>query len=152
MQASVAQIDSFIDSYAGRPDLNTLLHEPALKRGSSTAEQLPVRLLREFPGAIHLRSPGSSLADFTSRLPSISAAGLAPPAADRLVRPELAGVYTQLAADIQLLSSRLRGSDAAASAVASGCPQLKLQHFSQATFGRLDLAWQQLLAQQQQQQ
>lgn len=149
MQASVAQVEEFISSYAGRPDLNMLLHEPALKKGSSTVEQLPVKLLREFEGALHLHSPGSGLLDFTSRLPSISAAGLAPPAADRLVRPELAGVYTQLAADIHTLSSRLRGNDADADSAASGCPQLKLHHYSQVTFGRLDLAWQTAVGQQQ---
>jgi hypothetical protein len=99
---------------------------------------------------MRLRSPDSSLLDFTSRLPSITAAGLAPPAAGRLVRPELAVIYKQLAADIQTLSSRLRGSPSAAAAVASGCPQLRLQHYSQVTFGRLDLAWQTAVGQQQQ--
>lgn len=48
-----------------------------------------------------MRAPNSNIGDFTSRLPSISAAGLSPPAADRLVRPELAEVYKQLAADIE---------------------------------------------------
>jgi len=78
MKSSVAQMEAFISSYAGRPDLNVLLHEPALKKGSSSAEVLPVKLLREFDGAVHLRSPESSIADFCSRLPSISAAGLHP--------------------------------------------------------------------------
>jgi hypothetical protein len=140
MQSSVAQMDTLISSYAGRPDLNVMLHEPALKKGSSSAEGLPVKLLREFEGAVHLRSPESSIADFCSRLPSISAAGLAAPAADRLVRPELAAVYVQLAGGIQRLSSMLKGR-AEAGAVA-GRPQLRLQHYCQATFGRLDLAWQ----------
>jgi hypothetical protein len=140
MQSSTAQIDAFISSYASRPDLNTLLHEPALNKGSSSAEALPVQLLRQFEGAIHLRSPDSTIGDFCSRLPSISAAGLAPPEADRLVRPELAAVCVQLAADIDRLSSKLQGR-ADAAARAPGCPQLKLQHFAQVTFGRLDLAW-----------
>jgi len=38
MKSSIAQMDSFISSYNSRPDLNVLLHEPALKRGSSSAE------------------------------------------------------------------------------------------------------------------
>jgi len=147
MQASVSQMDNFISSFANRPDLNVLLHEPALKKGSKCTEALPVQLLRDFGGAIHLRSPDSSIADFCSRLPSISAAGLAPPAADRLVRPELAEVYLLLCSDIERLSGKLRGTTPAA--VASGSPQLRLQHFSQATFGRLDLAWQSAAQQQQ---
>lgn len=141
MQSSIAQMDTFISSYAGRPDLNMLLHEPALKKGSSSAEGLPVKLLREFEGVVHLRSPDSSIADFCSRLPSMSAAGLAAPAADRMVRPELAAVYGQLAVGISELSSKLQGR-AEAAAAAPGRPQLRLQHYCQATFGRLDLAWQ----------
>lgn len=140
MQSSVSQMSAFISSYASRPDLNSLLHEPALKKGSSSTEALPVQLLRQFAGAVHLRSPESSIKDFCSRLPSISAAGLAPPSADRLVRPELAAVYGQLTAGIKGVSSKLQGRPEAA-AVAPSCPQLRLQHYSQATFGRLDLAW-----------
>lgn len=113
MQSSAAQIGAFISSYASRTDLNGLLHAPALQKGSSSAEGLAVQLLRTIEGAVHLRSPDSSIAELTSRLPSISAAGLAAPAADRLVRPELAAVYVQLAADIQQLSARLQGSPAA---------------------------------------
>lgn len=96
--------------------------------------------------------PDSSIEGFCSTLPSISAAGLAAPAADRLVRPELAEVYTQFAAGILELSRKLQGiSGAAAAAGGGGCPQLRLQHFCQVTFGRLDLAWQAALEQQQQQ-
>jgi hypothetical protein len=141
MQSSIAQIDDFISSYASSSDLNVQLHTPALKKGSSSAEALPVQLLRRFEGAIHLRSPDSTINDFTQRLPSISVAGLAPPAADRLVRPELVDVYHQLVSDIEQLSARLQGRVDAA-AVVPGCPQLILQHYSQVTFGRLDLAWQ----------
>lgn len=54
MQRSVSQMGAFISSFAGRPDLNTLLHEPALNRGTSSAEGLPVQLLQEF-GVVHLR-------------------------------------------------------------------------------------------------
>jgi len=139
MQSSIAQMDTFISSYAGRPDLNMLLHEPALKKGGSSTEGLPVKLLREFEGAIHLLSP-DSIADFCSRLPSISTAGLAALAADRLVRPELAAVYGQLAVGIAELSSKLQGR-AEAAAVTPGRPQLRLQHYCQVNFGRLDLAW-----------
>jgi hypothetical protein len=148
-----SEMDTFINSFAGRPDLNVLLHEPALKKGSSSAEQMPVQLLRQFQGALHIRSPDSSIEGFLTRLPSISAAGLAAPAADRLVRPELAEVYLLLAADMANLSGKLprpaaAGSDAVGTVTAVS-PQLRLQHFSQVTFGRLDLAWQAAMQQQQ---
>lgn len=71
----------------------------------------------------------------------MSDAGLAPSAADLLVRPELAAVHVQLAVGIERLSRRLQGRPEAA-AVAPGCPQLRLQHYCQVTFGRLGLAWQ----------
>lgn len=50
MQSSIAQANTFISSFVNRPDLNVLLHEPALKKGSSSAEGLPVQLLRELGG------------------------------------------------------------------------------------------------------
>jgi len=151
IQSSIAQIGSFISSYASGPDLNMLLHEPALKKSSSSSEALPVQLLRDFEGAVHLRSPDSSIKGFCSLLPSISAAGLAPPSADRLVHPELAAVYEELAAGIERVSRKLQGRPEAA-ALAPSCPQLQLQHYSQVTFGRLDLTWQAAMQQQQQQQ
>lgn len=63
----------------------------------------------------------SSIADCVSRLPSISTANLAPPAADILVRPELAAVYLQLVSDIDKFSGKLRGTVLAAAT--AGCPQ-----------------------------
>lgn len=155
MKSSISAIDSFVAGFASMPDLDVLLHGPALKKGSSAAEStLPVKPLRSFEGFAlhHLRAPDNSIEGFCSTLPSISAAGLAAPAADRLVRPELAEVYTQFAAGILELSRKLQGiSGAAAAAGGGGCPQLRLQHFCQVTFGRLDLAWQAALEQQQQQ-
>jgi hypothetical protein len=144
----------FNDSFAGKPNLNAMLHEPVLGSGSSTNEVLPVKLLHEFDNAIHLRS-GAGFANFLNRLPSISVAGIAAPAADRLVHPELACVYSRLAAGITTLSSGLCGP--AAVAPADNVAKLRLLHYSQSTFGRLDAAWQQapeqnkLHAQQQQQ-
>jgi len=109
MQSSIAQMGSFISSYDSKQDLCMLLHEPALKKSSSSSEALPVQLLREFEGDVHLRSLDSSIKDFCSRLPSKPAAGLSSPSADRLVRPELAAVYGQLAAGIERVSSQLQG-------------------------------------------
>jgi len=73
----------------------------------STDEQLPVRLLREFVGTLHLLS--ANLPEFLGRLPRVSAAGLAAPAAGHLVRPELAQVYLGLAAEVAQLSGQLGG-------------------------------------------
>lgn len=139
-QASITSMTQFIDTYAGLAGLNELLHTPVLQKGSSTQDSLPGKLLRDFPAAIHLRSV--SIAEFMHRLPSISAAGLVAPSADRLVRPELAAVYVeQLAPGIEELSAQLLGRAPAAAGPSAG-PQLHLQHYAQVTFGRLDLAWQ----------
>jgi hypothetical protein len=138
MEGSLAQTQGYLRSFAGRPDLDRRLHAPVLG-GGSTQEQLPVKLLRDFEGTLHLLS--ADLPEFLGRLPRVSAAGLAAPAAERLVRPELAGVYLGLAAEVQQLSGRLGGGGAGVVV-----PQLNLQQFSQVTFGRLDLAWQQALA------
>jgi hypothetical protein len=143
MQRSVSQMQVFIDSFARKPNLDAMLHEPVLGSGRNTHEVLPVKLLREFDSAIHLRY-GTGIADFLSRLPSISVAGIAPPAADRLVRPELACDYSRLAAGITTLSSGLRGP--AAVAPADSVAKLRLLHYSQVAFGRLDTAWQQALS------
>lgn len=60
------------------------------------------------------------------------------------MRPALAEVYASLTAEVEQLSGQLQGGGSGeARAVV---PQLNLQHFSQVTFGRLDLAWQQALA------
>jgi hypothetical protein len=147
MQRSVSQMKGFIDSFAGLRNLDALLHEPVLGSGSSTNEVLPVMLLRGFDSAIHLRS-GAGFSDVLSRLPSISVAGIAPPAADRLVRPELAGVYSNLAAGITRLSARLRGPAALSQAPAHSVANVRLLHYPQVAFGRLDAAWQQALEQQ----
>jgi hypothetical protein len=146
MQRSVSQMQGFIDSFAVR-NLDALLHEPVLGSSSSTNEVLPVKLVREFDSAIHLRS-GAGIADFLGRLPSISVAGIAAPAADGLVHPELASVYRRLAAGISSLSSGLRGP--AAVAPADSVVKLRLLHFSQVAFGRLDAAWEQAVQQQKQ--
>jgi hypothetical protein len=125
------------------------MHNPVLGSGSSTNEVLPVNLLREFDSAIHLRS-GASIADFLSRLPSISVAGIAPPAVDRVVRPELAGVYNRLANGITRLSAGLHGPAALTEALpAVSVPSLRLMHYSQVAFGRLDAAWEQAVQQRQ---
>lgn len=142
MKDSSSASGSFVDSFASLPDLDVLLHGPALAKSSSAAEStLPVKPLREFVGGVHhLRAPGSSIEGFLSALPSVSA-----PAADRLVRSELDMVYTPLAAGILQLQE--------VSGAAGGCaPDLRLRHYCQATFGRLDLAWQTAVQLQQQQQ
>jgi hypothetical protein len=138
MQRSVSQMKGFIDSFAWLRNLDALLHEPVLGSGSSTNEVLPVNLLRDFDSAIHLRS-GAGFADFLSRLPSISVAGIAHPAADRLVRPELADVYSNLANGITRLSAGLHGQAALSQAPAGTVPSLWLLHYSQVAFGRLDV-------------
>ena len=147
MQRSVSQMQGFIDSFAGLRNLDALLHDPVLGSGSSTNEVLPVKLLREFDSAIHLRS-GAGIADFLSRLSSISVAGIAA-AADRLVHPKLAEVYATLAAGICRLSAGLRGPVAVNQAPAGSVPVLMLLHYSQVAFGRLDAAWEQAIVQQQ---
>jgi hypothetical protein len=110
MEGSLAQMQGFC-SFAALPDLDKRLHGPVLG-GGSTQEQLPVRLLREFEGALHLLS--ADLPDFMGRLPRVSAVGLTAPAAGRLVRPELAQVYLDLAAEVEQLSGRLSGQAAGA--------------------------------------
>lgn len=87
----------FLSSFTGMAGLTTLLHGPVLDGNGSIDEVLPVRLLRQFASATHVRSPYSSIAGFLGQLPSISAAGLAAPAAKRLVRPELQAEYNRLA-------------------------------------------------------
>ena len=104
----------------------------------TTAELLPVKPLRELGSTTHLRAADSSIAGFLSRLPSISAAGVAAPAAARLVRPELVHVYVDLASSLEELFAACKG---AAQRAAAG-PQLRLLHYSQVAFGRLDMAWQ----------
>jgi hypothetical protein len=142
MQRSVAAMQQFVSSFAELSDLSTRLHAPVLG-GAGTTEQLPVRLLRAIPGTLHLRRGGASTADFLSRLPCVSAAGLAAPAAERLVRPELAAAIAQLAAGIAALSAGFRRDPAATqrplAAAAAGSTQ-QLRHYSQVTCGRLDLA------------
>jgi hypothetical protein len=108
VQRSVSQMKGLIDSFAGKPNLDAMLHEPVLGSGSSTNEVLPVKMLHELDNAIHLRS-GDGFANFLNRLPSISVASIAAPAADRLVHPELAGVYSRLAAGIMRLSAGFHG-------------------------------------------
>jgi hypothetical protein len=138
MQRSVATMQAFTSSFVQRPDLASRLHGPVLG-GGTTTESLPVKQLRQFVATAHLRS-GASIADILSRLPCVSAAGLAGPAADRLVRPELAGVYDELASRVAALSGRLHGAAAGLQQAAAG-PQLRLMHYSQVCFGRLDVAW-----------
>lgn len=75
MKDSSSASGSFVDSFASLPDLDVLLHGPALAKSSSAAEStLPVKPLREFVGGVHhLRAPGSSIEGFLSALPSVSA-------------------------------------------------------------------------------
>ena len=153
MQRSIRQIEQFISSYQHLPDLNAQLHGPVLGKGSTT-EVLPVKPLRELECTTHLRAMDSSIADFLRRLPTISAAGLANPAGPRLVRPELGEVYVSLANGLDQLSAELRG-DPAGLQPQTAHSKLKLLHYSQVAFGRLESAWQQAqqnhLQQQQQQ-
>ena len=137
MQRSIRQVEDFISSFDRLPGLNALLHGPVLGKGT-TAELLPVKPLRELGSTTHLRAADSSIAGFLSRLPSISAAGIAAPAAARLVRPELVQVYVDLASSLEELSAGFKGQPGPAAAG----PQLRLLHYSQVAFGRLDMAWQ----------
>lgn len=122
MQRSVSQMQGFINSCAGLRNQDAMLHKPVLGSGS-THEVLPVKLLCEFDSTIHLRSC-AGIADLLSRLSSISVAGIAAPAADRLVRPQLAGVCSNLAAGITRLSTGLQGPAAVTQASAGSGPKL----------------------------
>jgi hypothetical protein len=57
--------------------------------------------------------------------------------------------HVQLANGITRLSAGLRGPAAVAQAPADSVPKLRLLHYSQIVFGRLDQAWQQAVQQQQ---
>ena len=143
MQYNNQLMTAFISTFDKRPDLNALLHGPVLG-SSTTTEVLPVKSLREFEGVTHLRAAGSTIAGFVSRLPSISAAGIASPTADRLVRPELQTAYDGLAQRLTELSAGLRGGQAGTGLLdRENCHgvQLKLMHYSQVAFGQLDVAW-----------
>ena len=143
MQYNNQLMTAFISTFDKRPDLNALLHGPVLG-SSTTTEVLPVKSLREFEGVTHLRAAGSTIAGFVRRLPSISAGGIASPTADRLVRQELQTAYNRLAQHLTELSAGLRGGQAGAELLDRGnCHgvQLRLMHYSQVAFGRLDLAW-----------
>ena len=143
MQRSITQTEEFISGFASLPGLNTLLHGPVLGKGT-TDEVLPVKPLRELDSTTHLRAADGSIAGFLSRLPSISAAGIAAPAAARLVRPELLQIYVGLASSLDELSAGFRRAPAGPRPGPSAAgPQLKLLHYSQVAFGRLDMAWQQ---------
>ena len=144
MKNSVNLMQGFIESFSSDPMLNSLLHEPVLG-GSSTDETLPAKLLRDIPGSLHLHS-GAAVGAFLSRLPAFSAAGIAYPAADRLVHPALADVYKQLAKNAAAISSKLAqiGSNEAAIVqqdMPQAGPKLVLKHYSQVVFGRLDVAY-----------
>lgn len=119
--------------------------QAAADKTSSTTESVELRAtqLRQV-GAVHLRTPGMTVSDFTSRLPSISVAGIALPSADQFIQPEYAIVYKQLATDISVLSTGLGGRNAVAYDSVSPQQQLQLLHYSQVVFGRLDLAAAQL--------
>jgi hypothetical protein len=64
LQSSVSQVSAFISSFAGRPDLNTPLHEPALNNGTRSVEGLPgsccVGLMSLLMAALRTSSAGSS--------------------------------------------------------------------------------------------
>ena len=143
MKSSAKVMQGFIDSFSSNPKLNSLLHEPVL--GGSTNETLPVKLLRDIPGSLHLHS-GAAVGAFLSRLPAFSAAGIADPTADRLVHSKLADMYKQLAKNAAAISSKLAqiGSNDAAIVqqdMPQAGPKLVLKHYSQVVFGRLDVAY-----------
>lgn len=53
MQACIKLMQHFVNSYSTSPNLSSQLHEPVLG-GAGTDEQLPIKLLRDVPGSIHL--------------------------------------------------------------------------------------------------
>jgi hypothetical protein len=131
-------MDSFVRSWAGDETLlNSQLYEPALG-DAGTDEQLPVALLRDFAGlgSMHLRS-SAGVGKFLSRLPRMSFVGLAAPDSSRLVDGRLAGAYALMADRVEQLSA---GFCSGSVQLQQGQCRLKLQHFSQIVFGRLDLA------------
>uniref|UniRef100_A0A383VH72 Uncharacterized protein n=1 Tax=Tetradesmus obliquus TaxID=3088 RepID=A0A383VH72_TETOB len=142
MRKCTAAMDTFIGSFtADTAALNEQLYGPSLGAASTTDEQLPVLLLRDFAGlgSIHLRSgSSSSITGFLSRLPSVSLQGIEAPDSSRLVHAGLAAAYEHMAARAEQLSAGFRGLRRQQQQ--SG-PQLRLHHFSQVTFGRLDLAY-----------
>jgi hypothetical protein len=126
--------------------LNRQQYEPALG-DAGTGEQLPVVLLREFASlsSMHLRSSSSNsssgVGKFLSRLPRISFAGLAAPEGSRLVDGRLTGAYAQMAERVEQLSAGFSGGTVEQQQEQiSQQSRLKLLHFSQIVFGRLDLA------------
>ncbi|WIA39539.1 hypothetical protein OEZ86_005628 [Tetradesmus obliquus] len=142
MRKCTAAMDTFIGSFtADTAALNEQLYGPSLGAASTTDEQLPVLLLRDFAGlgSIHLRSgSSSSITGFLSRLPSVSLQGIGAPDSSRLVHAGLAAAYEHMAARAEQLSAGFRGLRRQQQQ--SG-PQLRLHHFFQVTFGRLDLAY-----------
>ena len=140
---SIKVVQGVIDSYSSNSKLNSLLHEPVLG-SNSTDDQLPVKLLRDIPGILHLRSPGAAVCEFLCKLPTFSADGIADPSANRLVHPELVRVYKQLATDAAEVSAKLAQKGFSKDAASVRATQLVVKHFAQVTFGRLDLAWKEL--------
>jgi hypothetical protein len=146
MQRSTAAIDAFVRSWADDETLlNSQLYEPALG-DAGTGEQLPVVLLRDVAplGSLRLRSSsgssGSGAGKFLGRLPRISLVGLAAPEGSKLVDQRIVGAYVQLADRVEQLSAGFGGGTAQQQQHIGQQYQLKLQHFSQIVFGRLDLA------------
>ncbi|WIA32958.1 hypothetical protein OEZ86_006124 [Tetradesmus obliquus] len=143
MQQSVTAMDAFVRSWAGDEALlNRQLYEPALG-DAGTEEQLPVVLLRDFAslGCMHLRNNSSSgVGKFLSRLQGISFVGLAAPEGSKLVDERLVGAYNNLADRVEQLSAGFYDGPGQQQQHLGRQSKLKLQHFSQIAFGRLDLA------------
>ncbi|WIA38729.1 hypothetical protein OEZ86_002028 [Tetradesmus obliquus] len=87
-------------------------------------------------GSMHLRN-SAGVGKFLSRLPRMSFVGLAAPDSSRLVDGRLAGAYALMADRVEQLSAGFGGGSVQ---LQQGQCGLKLQHFSQIVFGRLDLA------------
>jgi hypothetical protein len=143
MQQSVTAMDAVVSSWAADETLlNSQLYEPALG-DAGTGEQLPVVLLRDFAsiGSMQLRS-NSTVGNFLSRLPRVSFVGLAAPERSRLVDWRLVDAYAKLADRVEQLSAGFSDGPGQQQQQQHMSQQsrLKLQHFSQIVFGRLDLA------------
>jgi hypothetical protein len=145
MQQSVTAMGAFVSSWAADETLlNSQLYEPALG-DAGTAEQLPVVLLRDFAsiGSMHLRS-NNSVGSFLRRLPRISFAGMAAPERSRVVDGRLVDAYAKLGDRVEQLSAGFSNGPGQQQQQQqqrmSQQSRLRLQHFSQIVFGRLDLA------------
>ena len=94
-QCSIRQVESPITKFDRLPGLTALLHDPVLGQGT-TAELLPAKPLTRAIKHDPPEAPDSSIAGFLAGLPSSSAAGIAAPAAARVVRREMSQILQAL--------------------------------------------------------